>query len=105
MFETSVTVPTLAAMMGRPPDGEVSAALAEAIELLADATEDAFRPIPDHVRDDLVVRVARSCHENRTRTPHGGAPASQVGGELLVRSPRDPMAPVVGILARYVVPL
>lgn len=106
MFTTTVTAATLAAMMGRPTtDGEVAAALAEAIELLTDATADAFRPIPDHVRDDLAIRVARSCHENRTRTAHGNAPAAQMGGETLVRSPRDPLAPVVGILARYVVPL
>ena len=104
-FTTTVTAAGLAQVMGRPAgDTAVADAHAEAVALLTDATAEAFRPIPPPVCDDLVVRVARSCHENRTRHAHGAA-AAQMGGETLVRSPRDPLAPAVGILARYVVPL
>lgn len=108
MFTHTVTPTDLATRLGRSgttsPDAEVQHCLDVAVALLTDATEAAFREIPEAVCNDMVIRVARSVWENAKRQ-HGGVATTQLGGETAVRTPRDPLAVVKPYLARYVVPL
>lgn len=93
--------PRLGAKVGDP---EVDRVLTVATDLLVEATAVTFRTIPQAVADEMAYRVARSTWENR-RQQHGAAQLTQVPGEVGVRPARDPLAPVAGLLARYVVPL
>lgn len=82
---------------------EVERCLNTALDLLADACKDAFRPIPLEVADELVLRVVRALWDAR-KTAHG-AQFTENGAEVAPRAPRDPLAACEAILARYVVPL
>lgn len=102
---TTWTPATLAPRLGaKPDDPEVARVLGVAVEVLTEAAVVTFRTIPASVADEMTYRVARGLWENR-RQQHGGGQLTQVPGEGAVRPPRDPLAPVTPLLARYVVPL
>lgn len=99
---TTITPESLAAALKRPPGPDVEQAYALAVGVLEDALAKAWRPVPVGVVDGMVLRVGRAEYEARSRSNHGGGQATQVQGETVQRPPRDPLATVSTILARYV---
>lgn len=103
-FTTSVTAASLAPRYKREVgDPEVIRVYAQAVERLTEATVDAFRPIPEEVCDEMVIRVARALWDG-ARQQNGTAQATQLEtGQTLARAPRDPLREVQPDLARYVI--
>ncbi len=72
-------------------------------ELLAPQYASAWRPVPEEVKDELLLSVVRALHD-RAKTTNGNS-GTTVEAQVPVRSPRDPLAAIRPILAMYVVPL
>lgn len=96
---------------GQVPDVEVEAnrLLALAVEALtgaleaADGTPVTFRPLPDGDLDECILTVAKA-YADRGRTPGTNAQTTTVEDTAGRNVPRDPLAGVRHILARYTVP-
>lgn len=76
-----------------------------AVILLATATANAFRPIPQGIMDRMILEVGNELY-NRKNAPGAQSQYTQFDGSSTpVRAPRDPLTQVRTILAMYVVPL
>lgn len=83
---------------------DVERVLDVAVSLVDDALEDAFRPVPESIYDQLVLEVGRNVYD-RENQPAGNAQFATTEGPTPVRAPRDPLATVRPILSRYVIAL
>lgn len=102
--EQSVTDAQIAKRCGlKTDDPEVKRVRKVAEDLLADALAVTFKPVPQSVRDEALLSVAKAVND-RKRTTNGNA-GTTVEGTTPIRSPRDPQASLRSILANYVVPL
>lgn len=103
-FTPTVNAESLAGRLKRPADDpRVEEAFNTAVALLTDATTDTYREIPENVANTLVLQVARAVWDQGKTASYGGSQTTQVTGETAVRAPRDPLAVVAPILARYTV--
>lgn len=100
----TVDVERLAKRIGTQPSDDVQATLDSANAFYAAATEGAFRPIPEGVADEAILSIGYALWDRR-KSSHGAQQVPVMEGQMLVRSPRDPLASVRTILADYVVPV
>ena len=109
-LETSWTRESLAPLLGAGRGSAAGDALEEvdrhlttALDLLAPVLEEAFRPVPASVVDEMVLRTVRALWDGRKTA--SGQQFTENGAPAAPRAPRDPLAACEALLARYVVPL
>lgn len=87
------------------PDVEAEATrlLGLALADLGEALEGAFRPMPTATADECLLTIAKA-YADRRRTP-GNAQTTNADDAQLRQVPRDPLAGIRPILARYTVGL
>lgn len=109
MFTPTIDAAALAVALNLQGASGAEAAedlLAEAVELLEGAFEDAWRPVPENTANGCVVRVARSLREGKA-SGNAGQLAKTSNGDRVAsaRAHADPLESVRHVLARHVVPL
>lgn len=80
---------------------EVAEDLAVAETLLGDVLADAWRPVPDEIRDRLVLEVGHELVKRRD-SPTGASQYADFSTGQPVAAPRDPLTTVWPIIRRYV---
>lgn len=100
----AVTAADLAAFIGTSDQDTpmVEAALAAATVIVDDVFEQAYREVPEVVRDRVVTEVGAEMYR-RKDSPSGSSQYAQYdGGAAPVRAPRDPLTAVWPIIRPYV---
>lgn len=69
------------------------------------AIEGAYRPVPQDVIDLMYLEVGSSLYDRRNAPNTSSQFLGYEGTPVAVKAPRDPLATVRPIIARYVVPL
>lgn len=81
----------------------LTAALETSIDLLDAVLSNAYREIPESVRDRLVLEVGQEFYK-RQDSPTGNSQTVDFSTGQPVAGPRDPLARVWPIVRRYVLP-
>jgi hypothetical protein len=97
--DTTITAAILAGRLNKKPDDpEVARCLAVAVAVVDCIVESAYRPVPQEIYDDCVVRAGRAVFDSTGRGAGGVPQGTQVGTEGGVRPPRDPKVAVRSLL-------
>lgn len=110
----AVTVSDLARYVGVDPDGlpevdggaesaRVDSAFSSAVLGVDQALSRVFRPVPEEVRDRLVLEVGHAYYK-RSDSPTGSSQGVDFSTGQAVLGPRDPLAQVWPIIRRYTLP-
>lgn len=101
----TVTVEQLRTYIGAPSseDAEIGEDLAAAEAMVTDVLQDAFRPVPESIRDRLVKEVGHELYRRRD-SPTGSSQFADFTTGQPVRGPRDPLTQVWPTIRRYVAP-
>lgn len=83
-------------------DASIKSAYNNAVIMIDTAIADPFRPVPESVREMMIMEVGATIY--RRKNAPGNGQAQQYDGDVTpVRTPRDPLFEVLPILRRYVV--
>lgn len=96
-----VTRAQLAERIKQADSGALDELLAEAVTLVDDRLENAYRPVPVSVYRDIVLRVGFALWEAR-KSAHGTGQQVTMEGQVPVRSPRDPFTSAQSLINLYV---
>lgn len=88
----------------RVPAQDVQELYDSAVEHLEAAFQAAWRPVPEHIANECLIRVAQAIKDGR-RATNAGKQLATVEGGTATRASLDPIDSIRPILARYVVPL
>lgn len=99
----AVTTEQLRDYIGAKSDEDTVIAddLAEAVAMIDDVLTEAWRPVPETVRDRLVKEVGHELYRRRD-SPTGASQYADFSTGQPVRGPRDPLTQVWPIIRRYV---
>ncbi len=102
----TVTVEQLRDYIGATADDDADIAidLADALGEVDRVLADAWRPVPDSVRDRIVKDTGQAMYERRTATDTGASQFADFTTGVPVRAARDPLAKSWPTIRRYVTP-
>ena len=85
-------------------DSYIQSCYDEAVVLVDDALTNAFRLVPEVIRNRWYLEVGNHLYNRKNSLSGTSQFATFEGGATPVRSPRDPLAEIRPMIRRYVVP-
>lgn len=102
----TLTIEALAAHLGMSGEGhavEVERVYQVAVDTLNAALVGAWRPLPQSIADDCLIRVAQALRDAARRSSRAGKQLAAIDRGTAGPQPLDPLDPVRSILSHYVV--